>query len=83
MLQWLYTYVVSVYFKCSSYFQKYVASALSDCCICCGGHTYMLQAYVSNVSDVYCKCFIEMSNLLSSPDEVLDREKIRSYSRLR
>jgi hypothetical protein len=95
MLQWLYTYVVSVcfkYFSCFKrilqvfydvayvvlaihicckcmfqmfqLFQTYIASVsvLSGCCICCSGHTHMLQAMfvnVSFVSDVCCsKCFM-------------------------
>ena len=46
MLQRLYTYIASVCFKCLSYFQMYVASGLSVCCICCTGYTRMLQVYV-------------------------------------
>jgi hypothetical protein len=47
-------------FKMFHLLQTYVASVLSECCICCSA-IHMLQAYVSNVlsaSDICCrKCF--------------------------
>jgi hypothetical protein len=56
---------IHVYFKCMfqmfQLFQKYAASVLSGCCICCRGYTHMLQEYVPNISpvlDICCrKCF--------------------------
>jgi hypothetical protein len=59
MLQWLYTYVASM-FQMFQLFQTYVVSVLSEYYICCSGYTYMLQASIQNilfVSDVYCKYF--------------------------
>jgi uncharacterized membrane protein len=56
MLQWHYTHVASLCFKCFSFFQTYVWSVSSGCCI-----TGMIQAHVSSVwgvSYVCCKYFI-------------------------
>jgi hypothetical protein len=62
MLQWLYTYVSNICFECFSCFIRILQVFLSECCICYGGYTHMLQAYVSNVSpvlDICCnKCFM-------------------------
>jgi hypothetical protein len=40
---------IYVYVCCKCMFQMYVASVLSRCCICCGGHKHMLQEYVLNI----------------------------------
>jgi hypothetical protein len=44
-------------------FQTYIASVLSECCICCSGYTYMLQAYVPNMSSVLDVCCSKSSML--------------------
>jgi hypothetical protein len=41
MLQWLYTYVSSIYSKCFIYFRRILQVLLSRCCICCSGYTYI------------------------------------------
>jgi hypothetical protein len=51
ILQWLYTYVVSVCFKSFSCFQKYVASVYLDLAYV-AVVIHMLQAYVLNISPV-------------------------------
>jgi hypothetical protein len=58
MLHWLYTYVVSVWFKCFSYFKRilqvfylnlaYVASVCCKCFICFG-HMLQQMIYVASV----------------------------------
>jgi hypothetical protein len=57
------TWAIHVYCKCMfqmfQLFQMYVANILSGCCICCSGHTHMLQVYV-------CKCFIFLSDVCCS-----------------
>jgi hypothetical protein len=37
-----------------------VCKSRSECCTCCNGYAPMFQEYVSDVWDVYCKCFIWM-----------------------
>jgi hypothetical protein len=48
-----------------------VACVPSECCICCNDYTHMLQkrdvSNVSAVSDVCCKCFIRMLDMLQWP----------------
>jgi hypothetical protein len=44
-------------------FQTYIASILSECCICCSGYTHMLHAYVPNISFVLDICCSKSSML--------------------
>jgi hypothetical protein len=53
MFKWLYTYVASVYLKCFIFFKRMLQVCLSGCCNC---YTYMLQAYVANVSPISDTC---------------------------
>jgi hypothetical protein len=67
ILQWLYTYVASVFFKCFSCFHldvacfhmdvAYVAVAIHVCCKCMFQMFYLFQ-------DIRCKCFIWMLHML-------------------
>ena len=71
MLQWLYTYVLSVCFKYFSCFKLMlpifyldvacvyldVVCLLSRFCICCNGYSRMLQVYVSNIPFVLDVCW--------------------------
>jgi hypothetical protein len=41
ILQWLYTYVASVCFKCFNYFKTNVVNVLFGYCICCCGYIYV------------------------------------------
>jgi hypothetical protein len=70
MLQWLYTYVSSVCFKCFICFKRmlqvfyldvaYVAVAIHVCCKCMFQMFHLFQTYVASVSSRYCICFRQM-----------------------
>jgi len=55
-LQWLYTYVASVYSKCFIYFRRMLQIFELDVCICFSGYTH--------VASVYSKCFICFRRIL-------------------
>jgi hypothetical protein len=68
MLQWSYTYDAIVCFQMFQLLQMYVASVLSKCrCICCSGHTHMLQVYILNVLFVFRYFLQQMLHVASVP----------------